>query len=378
MKSILLILSVATNVIAFEQIFAVNCGGDAYTDSDGIIYQKRDETHAFSSIPRDYKNVLVDEIIYKRLEIAYKTRPSIKYEIPLKRDGLYLLIAKYSYSYYAENGTQDMNLNNKIQLASNLNVFNLCGGKRKICDEYYYFCVSDKTIYYKNQSSIVKNEKIHIDIRSTEGIAKIAGLVVLKESLGERQILKSSATNEPLYFDFEKIHPKCQNQLKELLNQQLVNIQMGMKSTVEANQQNSNQILTEQSRIQKQSAEQMDVKFNELRLELFTKIEAANKNQQEQQNDGKTSISIAQNCESHQQSFIQQMQHIQNQTIETLICEFECLQTELTTQTNQASKNIEMLQIIVRTLVDDNRKMQAEIKQISEKKEESAKYHSLK
>jgi Malectin domain len=412
-------MTMATNVLAFEQIFAVNSGGDAHTDSDGIIYQQRVATNIrWPNTPTDYKNVIgSDQIIYQSYVYSHKTDPSIKYEIPFKSDGLYLLIAKYSYNSNGGDGTQDMNLNNKIQLASNMNVYNLCGGYGKICDEYFYFCVSDKTIYYKNQSSIVQDEKIHIDIRSTKGYAKIAGLVVLKGTLGERQHLKSSATNELLYFDQEKIHPKCsvgndqqtilneiQNQPKEisniemkieaglkniteLQNQQLVNIKKEMKSTVlETIQHTSNQILMEQSRIQNQSAEQMDIKFERLHSELIVKTGQTDKKMLTLQNDVQQLLKIQEKTDKKtaeipteiETSIAQQMQLIQNQTIETLITKFESLQSELTTQTIQANKNFEMLQIIVRMLVDDNRKMQAEIKQIAEKKEESAKCDSLK
>jgi Malectin domain len=449
MKSVLLIMTMATNVFAFEQIFAVNSGGDAHTDSDGIIYQQRVATNnKWHHEPKDYKNVIgSDQKIYQSYAHSYLNQPSIKYEIPLKSDGLYLLIAKYSFHVNDGYATQDMMLNNEIQLASNLNVNNLCGGKGKICDEYYYFCVSDKTIYYKNLSSIVQDEKILIATSSTKGFANMAGLVVLKGSVGERQHLKSSATNELLHFDLKKIHPKCletsnvmkssledvkvsvgndqqtilnkiQNQpqeicsndmkneagltyLTELLNQQLVNIKKETKSTVlETIQKTSNQILMEQSRIQTQSAEQMNIKFERLHSELINKSDQANKNKQEEQSDkqqlmkiqqatgkmtssilAELNTSIAQYCESHQQSFIQQMQQmqqIQNQTTETLISKFESLQSELTTHTNQTNKNFEILQTIVRLLVDDNRNMQAEIKKMAEYKEESAKCDSLK
>jgi Malectin domain len=192
MKSVLLIMIMTTNVFAFEQIFAVNSGGGAHTDSDGIIYQQRVATNnKWPNAPTDYKNVIgSDRIIYQSFAHSFLSQPPIKYEIPLKTDGLYLLIAKYAFPSGDAYATQDMMLNKEIQLASNLNVNNLCGGKGKICDEYFYFCVSDKILYYKDNSSIVQDEKIHIDFRSTEGYATIAGLVVLKGTLGERHTPK--------------------------------------------------------------------------------------------------------------------------------------------------------------------------------------------
>jgi hypothetical protein len=224
---------------------------------------------------------------------------------------------------------------------------------------------------------------------------------VLKGTLGERQHLKSSATNEPLHFDFEKIHPKCLETnmwhvMKSILDvnvsvanaQQTIlrKVQTEVNSTKGTIHQTSNQILMEQSRIQNQSTEQMDVKFERLHSELIAKTGQTDKKiltlqndvQQLLKNQEKTDKKTAEIPAEIETSIAQQMQNIQNQTIETLISKFESLQSELTTQTNQANKNFEMLQIIVRFLVDDNRKMQAEIKQIAEKKEESAKYDSLK
>jgi hypothetical protein len=258
MKSVLLIMTMATNVFAFEQIFAVKSGGDAHTDSDGIIHQQRVVTHSkWSRTPTDYKNIPEsDQIIYKKYAYTQKTQRDIKYEIPLENDGLYLLIAKYSFNAADPSSTQNMTLNNKIQLASNLNLNNLCGGKGKICVEYFYFCVLDKTIYYKNQSSIVQDEKIHIAISSTKGFANMAGLVVLKGTLGERQILKSSATNEPLHFDQEKIHPKCSvttrmlNEVKSMLEDVKVSVGNAQQTILNKIQNQPKEICSNDTKIE--------------------------------------------------------------------------------------------------------------------------------
>jgi Malectin domain len=202
MKSVLLLLTMATYVIAFEQIIAINSGGEAQTDADGIVYQKYDQN------PGVWWNVLElgnvpesDRDIYRLIHNTNKPLSPIKYDIPLKSDGFYLLIAKFSYAWYERRETQSMVLNNQIQLLSNVSLVDLCGGNGKICDVYYYFCVSDKTLYYKNQSVLIQNEKIHIEIRPVIGFANIAGLVLLKGTLGEHQKLVSSATSELVNFD---------------------------------------------------------------------------------------------------------------------------------------------------------------------------------
>jgi hypothetical protein len=102
-----------------------------------------------------------------------------------------------------------MTLNNNIILLSNVDQYEQCGGDRKICDEYFYFCLSDKTIYYKEQSSPIQNEIIHIKLLPLLRDAHIAGLVLLKGTLGERKKLKSSATKSSLFFDPENTNKRC-------------------------------------------------------------------------------------------------------------------------------------------------------------------------
>jgi Malectin domain len=200
-------LVMVTEVMAFEQIYAINAGGDAHTDSDGIEYVKYDSpvrkeiyNHHFNmrNVPESDRNIYRSEA-----ETSYS---SIKFAIPIRNDGIYLLIAKF-YNHYDGTCIQNMTLNDKIQLQKNVSLYNKCGDVHVICDEYFYFCVSDQILYYKNQTTLVQNEKIHIEFRPVNGWAHIAGMVLLKGTFGERQKLISSASNESIYFG--PVHPKC-------------------------------------------------------------------------------------------------------------------------------------------------------------------------
>jgi Malectin domain len=206
---LILLLTVATRVIAYEQIYAINAGGEHdHTDSDGIHYEKRtiSKTHKWhrgigGNIPKS------DEPIYQYVDFGAK----IKYDLPMKSDGLYVLITKFSYanSYSANLDIMNMSLNHDLRLLSNVDQFLQCGGFGKICDKYFYFCVSDQILYYKDQSSLIQNEKISIDFNGGNKNSFIAGLVLLKGSLGEKRKLNSSATREEMYFDPLKTHPRC-------------------------------------------------------------------------------------------------------------------------------------------------------------------------
>jgi flagellar capping protein FliD len=201
----------ATNAKAFEQIYAVNAGGDAHTDTDGIVYQKHDspvrkeifEELQIGTVPES------DRSVYKTADETLKEfGKTLKFNIPLRNDGVYVLIAKFSNHNY-EHARQSVTYNGGNHLHENMSVHELCGGNKKICDEYYYFCVSDKTLYFKDQSSAILNGEIRVEIRPVQYRAYIAGLVLLKGTIGEHQKLQSSATNESLDFHAMKMNPRC-------------------------------------------------------------------------------------------------------------------------------------------------------------------------
>jgi Malectin domain len=150
MKSVVLILFMTTSVIGYEQIFAINAGGEAHTDADGIVYKEDLGQHHWGET-LNIKNVPEsDRTIYKWIQYSENYYQPIKYDIPVKNEGHYLLIAKFSYYGYGGNRAQSMTLNNEIQLHSSVDLFKLCGGARKICDEYFNLCVTDNTVYFKN------------------------------------------------------------------------------------------------------------------------------------------------------------------------------------------------------------------------------------
>jgi hypothetical protein len=104
-------------------------------------------------------------------------------------------------------------MNGDIQLLKNVDLKYQCGGDKKSCDEYFYFCVDNNTLYFKSQSSLVRNGKIRIEISKVEGRAVLAGLVFLKGSIGESRKLISSNTNDSLYFDPVRTHWQCSGEM---------------------------------------------------------------------------------------------------------------------------------------------------------------------
>jgi Malectin domain len=225
MKLIILILTMATKAIAFEQIYALNCGGEAHTDSDGIVYQTRNEEKR-----RENRDVTIDTLdigtvpksdrpIYYSYEYAGSSDNPLIYHLPLESDGTYVLIAKLISLHFRGIRSINMKLND-IQLLSNVDPFDLCGGGMNGCDQYFYICVADKKLYYGNQSFLVKDNQIRVEFSAKKDYVRVAGLVMLKGSLGERKKLIGSATQATMFFDPLKTNSACLAEIKEKIELQ--------------------------------------------------------------------------------------------------------------------------------------------------------------
>jgi Malectin domain len=284
MKCVMLILILATNANAFEQIYAINCGASKnHTDSDGITYQPHmprghgwgwTEKIDIGEVPES------DRYIYNQIDNTYNITSSLKYEIPLKNDGIYLLIAKFSSGYTEGFAAQRMTLNNEIQLDSNVDLFKLCGGKNKICDEYIYFCISEKTMYFNNQSVVIQDEKINIEILPVKNRATLAGLVLLKGKLGESQNLVASAKKEHMFFDPMKMNPMCSTtamMLNEILKIQEEQRQSTKKlqTSVEINSENNVKIIKDSCSVSKSSLQSVQ-RANELAVKSLKQLQTDN------------------------------------------------------------------------------------------------------
>jgi Malectin domain len=214
MKIILILLTMTTKAIAFEQVYALNCAGKAHTDSDGIVYQTRNEKVERNYLDENSNKFDIgtvpksDRPIYYSYEFAwYDDNPRI-YHLPLESDGTYVLIAKLINTCFRGYCYINMKLNN-IQLLSNVDPFDHCGGHYKGCDKYFYICVADKKLYYGNQSSLVKDNQIRVEISAYKNWVNVAGLVMLKGTLGEIQKLIGSATKATVIFDPLKKNSEC-------------------------------------------------------------------------------------------------------------------------------------------------------------------------
>lgn len=127
-------------------IYAVNCGGDFHTDTNGIHYE-RDPLNGRIGIPSDYGKRLVIGRVHPNDNILYQTERyhtnSFGYEIPINSDGDYVLVLKFCEVYFnsPDQKVFDVVLNNEHTIISDLDIFDKVG-KGVAYDEYIPFRVS--------------------------------------------------------------------------------------------------------------------------------------------------------------------------------------------------------------------------------------------
>ena len=91
--------------VAYEVVYAVNCGGGKHTDRFGIHYNADDNT---VGVPSEFGRTLTISRVHPDDMILYQTEryhtSSFAYNIPVPDDGQYLLIAKFSEVYFQHPG----------------------------------------------------------------------------------------------------------------------------------------------------------------------------------------------------------------------------------------------------------------------------------
>lgn len=183
--SILLVVVLAIcETSAYKVIYAVNCGGDEHTDSNGIKYEK--DTLKIGTSSDFGKNLASIGRVERSDEVIYQTEryhtSTFGYEIALAGDGDYVLVLKFSEVYFNSINSKvfDIVLNGDHQIVSDLDIFAQVG-KGTALDEYIYFSVSRNRLYYKEEESEIRGGKVRIEfIKGYRDNPKINGIVLIK------------------------------------------------------------------------------------------------------------------------------------------------------------------------------------------------------
>jgi len=94
----------ATGSSPAEVIWAVNCGGDAHVDEYGIAYM-RDPLQRVG-VASDFGRSLLIQRVHPPDQILYQTEryhtQSFTYEVPISRDGDYVLVMKFCEVWFTQ------------------------------------------------------------------------------------------------------------------------------------------------------------------------------------------------------------------------------------------------------------------------------------
>ncbi|GAB0089209.1 Malectin [Sergentomyia squamirostris] len=202
------ILTIISGISCYDVIYAINAGGESHVDRHGITYE-RDPLMGKVGTASDYgRTILTINRVADSDKILYQTEryhtSNFGYDIPLAGEGDYVLILKFCEVYFnaANMKVFDVVLNGEHTVVSDLDIFQQVG-KGTAHDDYVYFSVSRDRLYYKEDESEVRNNKIRVEfIKGYRDNPKINALILLKGDLENIPTLprqKASSPDEDVY-----------------------------------------------------------------------------------------------------------------------------------------------------------------------------------
>jgi Malectin domain len=191
-----------------EIVYAVNCGGDAHTDSNGINYQKDPSTEgAAYTFPQTMTEISEhDRPMYQTCR--YKN-PSLSYDLPLTGDGWYGLLLHFAddSSTTGHKRRFKVTLNGQHTLLADLDLYKSCG-ENNVCNHIFYFKVCQRTLHYARQNSTIWDvKKLNVEIRMHTINAIINGILLVKGVPGEALAIVGTKT---VFFIDPKNEVQCE------------------------------------------------------------------------------------------------------------------------------------------------------------------------
>lgn len=169
----------------YEVTYAINAGGDAFTDSHGIYYDA-DPLEGKTGTASDFGKQLKIGRVADEDEFLYQTEryhfDSFHYDIPIPGDGEYILVLKFSEVYFTQPDKKvfDVVLNSAHTVVKNLDIFRNVG-KGVAHDEIVYFTVSRGTLWYEGKESRVRNGYVRVEfVKSSYDNPKINAIILFK------------------------------------------------------------------------------------------------------------------------------------------------------------------------------------------------------
>ncbi|XP_045136987.1 malectin-A-like isoform X1 [Portunus trituberculatus] len=189
--SLLLLLSFLYSVNGLgEVIYAVNAGGEAHIDVYGVRYEKDPLTGKVGTASDFGKQLVIgrvppgDQVLYQTERYHHST---FGYEIPLKGDGEYVLVLKFSEVYFnaPDQKVFDVVMNGELTVVPALDIF-LRVGRGVAHDEYVPFTVAGNTLVVGGQESPLRGNKVKVEfVKGYKDNPKVNAIFVIKGRLDD-------------------------------------------------------------------------------------------------------------------------------------------------------------------------------------------------
>lgn len=173
---------------AYEVIYAVNAGGEAFTDVNNIHYEPDPCTVGTAS---DFGTQLltIHRVTSKPDAYLYQTEryhtANFGYDIPIAGEGDYALVLKFCEVYFNEPNQKifDVVLNGAHTVVKRLDIFDEVG-KGVAHDEIVYFTISRGKLYFKEEESEIRSNRMRIEfVKLNRDNPKINAFVLFKGDL---------------------------------------------------------------------------------------------------------------------------------------------------------------------------------------------------
>jgi hypothetical protein len=194
-----------------ELVYAVNLGGEAHEDLNGILYQKDILSHRKSTL----RNIAVasaqDQPIYRTMFQDMK----LMLDLPIKGNGLYKLILKFPYEHAIQR--MDIFINGVHHVVKDQHA-NTYVGSPTAYDRIIYFSVLNNKLTWKNQNSTIIDNKIKLELsgRNFFTLAQISAIAWTKSfTINNTQPILHASENKK---DVTTIENETNNILQSLKN----------------------------------------------------------------------------------------------------------------------------------------------------------------
>ncbi|KAK3887665.1 hypothetical protein Pcinc_008249 [Petrolisthes cinctipes] len=173
-----------------EVIYAVNAGGEAHIDVYGVRYEKDPLTGKVGTASDFGKQLVIgrvppgDQVLYQTERYHHST---FGYEIPLKGDGDYVLVLKFSEVYFnaPDQKVFDVMLNGEVVAVAALDIFGRVG-RGVAHDEYIPFAIAGPRLTAGGQETQLRGSKVKVEfVKGYKDNPKVNAIFVIKGRLDD-------------------------------------------------------------------------------------------------------------------------------------------------------------------------------------------------